>query len=43
MVALDFEKQIAELEGKISELRNMGSNKDFSIAEEINPPWKPKP
>jgi acetyl-CoA carboxylase carboxyl transferase subunit alpha len=36
MVALEFEKQISELEGKISELRNMSSSKDFSITEEIN-------
>jgi len=36
MVALEFEKPIAELEGKIAELRNMHSSKDFSIAEEIN-------
>lgn len=36
MVALEFEKQITELEGKISELRNMSSSKDFSITEEIN-------
>ncbi len=36
MIALEFEKPIAELEGKISELRNMTSSKDFSIADEIN-------
>lgn len=36
MLALDFEKPIAELEGKIAELRNMTSSKDFNIAEEIN-------
>lgn len=36
MAALDFEKPITELEGKIAELRNMTSSKDFSIAEEIN-------
>lgn len=36
MVSLEFEKPIAELEGKILELRNMTSSKDFSIAEEIN-------
>lgn len=36
MFALDFEKPIAELEGKIAELRNMTSSKDFNIAEEIN-------
>ncbi len=36
MIALEFEKPIAELEGKIAELRNMTSSKDFSIAEEIS-------
>ncbi len=36
MIALEFEKPIAELEGKISELRNMTSSKDFSIADEIS-------
>ncbi len=36
MLALEFEKPIAELEGKIAELRNMTSSKDFNIAEEIN-------
>jgi acetyl-CoA carboxylase carboxyl transferase subunit alpha len=36
MVALEFEKPIAELEGKIAELRNMTSSKDFSITEEIS-------
>jgi acetyl-CoA carboxylase carboxyl transferase subunit alpha len=36
MHALEFEKPIAELEGKISELRNMTGSKDFSIAEEIS-------
>lgn len=36
MVALEFEKPITELEGKIAELRNMSSSKDFSITEEIN-------
>lgn len=36
MIALEFEKQITELEGKILELRNMSSSKDFSITEEIN-------
>ena len=35
MAYLEFEKPIAELEGKIAELRNMSSSKDFSIAEEI--------
>lgn len=36
MFALEFEKPITELEGKIAELRNMSSSKDFSIAEEIS-------
>ncbi len=36
MHALEFEKPIAELEGKIAELRNMSSSKDISIAEEIS-------
>ena len=36
MVAFEFEKPIAELEGKILELRNMTSSKDFSISEEIS-------
>lgn len=36
MAALEFEKPITELEGKIAELRNMSSSKDFSITEEIN-------
>jgi acetyl-CoA carboxylase carboxyl transferase subunit alpha len=36
MLALEFEKPIAELEGKIAELRNMTSSKDFSITEEIS-------
>jgi acetyl-CoA carboxylase carboxyl transferase subunit alpha len=35
MPAMDFEKPILELEGKISELRNMTGSKDFNIAEEI--------
>jgi acetyl-CoA carboxylase carboxyl transferase subunit alpha len=35
MAAMDFEKPITELKGKISELRNMTGSKDFSIAEEI--------
>jgi acetyl-CoA carboxylase carboxyl transferase subunit alpha len=36
MVALEFEKPITELEGKIAELRNMTGSKNFSIAEEIS-------
>jgi acetyl-CoA carboxylase carboxyl transferase subunit alpha len=32
---MDFDKPIQELEGKIAELRNMTSSKDFNIAEEI--------
>lgn len=36
MFALEFEKPIADLEGKIEELRNMTSSKDFNIAEEIS-------
>lgn len=32
---LDFEKMILELEGKISELRNVSSSGDVNIAEEI--------
>ena len=35
MAAMDFEKPILELEGKISELRHMTSSKDFNIAEEL--------
>lgn len=35
MFALEFEKPIAELESKISELRNMSTSDEFSIAEEI--------
>jgi acetyl-CoA carboxylase carboxyl transferase subunit alpha len=35
MPAMDFDKPIQELEGKIAELRNMTSSKDFNIAEEI--------
>lgn len=35
MVAMDFDKPIQELEGKIAELRNMTGSKDFNIAEEI--------
>lgn len=36
MPAMDFDKPIQELEGKIAELRNMIGNKDFNIAEEIS-------
>lgn len=36
MVSLEFEKPIAELEGKIAELRNMSSGKDVNISEEIS-------
>lgn len=36
MAAMDFEKPILELEGKISELRHMTSSKEFNIAEEIS-------
>lgn len=36
MPAMDFDKPIQELEGKISELRNMVGSKDFNIAEEIS-------
>lgn len=36
MFALEFEKPITELEGKIAELRNMSGSKDFSISEEIS-------
>ena len=35
MSQLDFEKPILELEGKISELRNMSSGAEVNIAEEI--------
>ncbi len=35
MAAMDFEKPILELEGKIAELRHMTSSKDFNIAEEL--------
>lgn len=35
MAAMDFEKPILEIEGKISELRHMTSSKDFNIAEEL--------
>ena len=33
---LDFEKPIAELEGKISELRHLSDNGDINIAEEVS-------
>jgi acetyl-CoA carboxylase carboxyl transferase subunit alpha len=36
MPAMEFEKPILELEGKIAELRNMTSTRDFNIAEELN-------
>ena len=36
MSQLDFEKPILELEGKISELRNMSSGAEVNIAEEIS-------
>lgn len=36
MIALEFEKPIAELEGKIIELRNMPSSDGLNIAEEIS-------
>ncbi|MCZ6636951.1 MAG: acetyl-CoA carboxylase carboxyl transferase subunit alpha, partial [Alphaproteobacteria bacterium] len=32
---LDFEKPIAELEGKIEELRHLDTNGDVNIAEEV--------
>jgi acetyl-CoA carboxylase carboxyl transferase subunit alpha len=32
---LDFEQPIAELEGKIEELGNVGSDADLNLAEEI--------
>ena len=32
---LDFEKPIAELEGKIEELRHLSDHDDFNIAEEV--------
>lgn len=35
-MAMEFEKPILELEGKISELRHMTSSKDFNIAEELS-------
>ncbi len=35
MPAMEFEKPILELEGKITELRNMTSTRDFNIAEEL--------
>lgn len=36
MSQLDFEKPILELEAKIAELRNMSSNDEFSITDEIS-------
>ena len=33
---LDFEKPIAELEGKIAELRHLSNADDMNIAEEIS-------
>ncbi len=33
---LDFEKPIAELEGKIEELRHLSDSDEINIAEEIN-------
>jgi len=36
MSKLDFEKPILELEGKIAELRNMGSHESINIAEEVS-------
>ncbi len=33
---LDFEQPIAELEGKIEELSNVGSDADLNLAEEID-------
>lgn len=35
MHILDFEKPIAELEGKIEELRHLGDNGDVNIADEV--------
>ena len=32
---LDFEQPIAELEGKIEELRHLSSNDEINIAEEV--------
>ena len=32
---LDFEKPIAELEGKIEELRHLTNGSDLNIAEEV--------
>ena len=32
---LDFEKPIADLEGKIAELRHLSSTTDLNIAEEV--------
>lgn len=36
MSQLEFEKQVLELEGKISELRNMGSDSSINISDEIS-------
>lgn len=36
MSQLEFEKPILELEGKIAELRNMGSDSSISITEEVS-------
>jgi len=36
MSQLDFEKPILELEGKIAELRNMGSDSSINISEELS-------
>ena len=36
MSRLDFEKPILELEGKIAELRNVGSDGGVNITEEIS-------
>ena len=37
---LAFEKQIADLEGKIEELRHLSSSSDINIAEEMKVPLK---
>lgn len=36
MSQLEFERQVLELEGKISELRNMGSDSSINISDEIS-------
>ena len=36
MAAMEFEKPIQELEGKIAELRHMTSSKEFNIADELS-------